>query len=66
MELFSEVGNADLFARLKSDGKRHVRGVYGPTKYTGLVTGVADADDHANIGRGVGAVTWIVEEVITL
>lgn len=60
VELFGELGNSDLFARLKSDPSRHVRSAYGPTECTGLVTGISDADDHANIGRGVGGVTWIV------
>lgn len=60
VELFGELGNSDLFARLKSDPSRHVRSAYGPTECTGLVTGIAGADDHANIGRGVGGVTWIV------
>lgn len=60
VELFGELGNADLFARLKSDPSRRVRSAYGPTECTGLVTGIADADDHANIGRGVGGVTWVV------
>lgn len=60
VELFGELGNADLFARLKSDPSRRVRSAYGPTECTGLVTGIADADEHANIGRGVGGVTWVV------
>lgn len=60
MELFGELGNADLFARLKSDSSRRVRSAYGPTECTGLVTGIADADDHANIGRGAGGVTWVI------